>query len=285
MKYWHQDNYSTREPEPTVTIGLSLGATRDLAFHHVETGQEFRATQRNGDVFAFDKPFNSCFKHSVPPARRQAPGMRMSLIVWASDECATAHVDRKWPSSHGMPEAIHRRVDWSDWTLPDSNLLMSSRHRGVWEPCGNSHHVETAGTTHFVSHPTRGCLVPGSATAVWAWRPATWRRCSAQRSCAGVQSRSRHRSIVAFSPRCCLLAGGLAATRSPCCPPRPVLQCGWGPRCGVARAGVRQQAAGRPPLRQSGRPPRHRPSLRVVAGTARAWAVMPPPLGDLLGLR
>jgi len=45
MKYWHQDDYSSREPSPCVTMGLSLGEARDLAFHHVETGQEVRVPQ------------------------------------------------------------------------------------------------------------------------------------------------------------------------------------------------------------------------------------------------
>merc|ERR1740138_1953206 len=78
-KAFHFDNYFDRSPLPTLTLGLSLGQTRDLAFRHEATGQIIRVPQRNGDIFAFDEPFNLHFKHGVPPmSRSQAPGHRIS---------------------------------------------------------------------------------------------------------------------------------------------------------------------------------------------------------------
>merc|ERR1719379_607224 len=42
MKSWHHDNYQDRTPRPTVTIGVSLGQARELAFQHAVTRQEYR---------------------------------------------------------------------------------------------------------------------------------------------------------------------------------------------------------------------------------------------------
>lgn len=82
-KSWHHDNYRDRSPRPTVTIGLSLGEPRELVFEHAPSGRQFRVLQNNGDVFAFDQPFNKYFRHAVPPARGQEAGLRVSVILWA----------------------------------------------------------------------------------------------------------------------------------------------------------------------------------------------------------
>ena len=44
--------------------------------------------QENGDIFAFDEPFNNFFKHSVPPASPQV-GRRISIILFVNEPLAT----------------------------------------------------------------------------------------------------------------------------------------------------------------------------------------------------
>eukprot|EP00972_Heterocapsa_arctica_P032316 4764087-Heterocapsa_arctica.AAC.1 len=55
MKSWHHDNYQDRTPRPTVTIGVSLGQARELAFRDELNQKEYRVLQENGDIFAFDE--------------------------------------------------------------------------------------------------------------------------------------------------------------------------------------------------------------------------------------
>eukprot|EP00392_Amoebophrya_sp_AT5.2_P004530 g4538.t1 len=64
-----------------VTIGVSFGATRSLAFKHLKTGREFSFEQHDGDLFAFTTPVNSTFQHSIP-LERQVTDPRISLIFW-----------------------------------------------------------------------------------------------------------------------------------------------------------------------------------------------------------
>lgn len=66
-----------------VTIGVSLGGVRNLVFHHLKSGAEFRFPQYDGDLFAFTTPVNSTFQHGilkerVPPQE----GARISVIFW-----------------------------------------------------------------------------------------------------------------------------------------------------------------------------------------------------------
>lgn len=110
MKSWHHDNYQDRTPRPTVTIGLSLGSERDLAFQDKDTGKELRVMQGNGDVFAFDEPFNRRFKHSVPPSTCSS-ALRLSVILWA---CEEASVPRMVRANPGAPKI---EVTWADWDI------------------------------------------------------------------------------------------------------------------------------------------------------------------------
>ncbi|CAE8662717.1 unnamed protein product, partial [Polarella glacialis] len=114
MKSMHHDNYQDRTPRPTVTIGISLGQARELAFQNASTNREHLVPQENGDVFAFDEPFNNLFKHGVPAARPgTAPGKRISVILWA---CEQEHVPRALRAKNpGMREVIPLEVDWDAW--------------------------------------------------------------------------------------------------------------------------------------------------------------------------
>jgi hypothetical protein len=64
------------------TVGVSLGAERELVFKHVASGQQFSFPQKNGDLFAFDSSVNKQFQHGVPHARERSVGPRFSLIAW-----------------------------------------------------------------------------------------------------------------------------------------------------------------------------------------------------------
>eukprot|EP00435_Cladocopium_sp_Y103_P014370 s587_g3.t1 len=91
---YHRDNYkadgnrmaqnganTTDAAAHEVTVGVSLGDSRELRFKHLETGLEFAFPQSNGDVFAFTEPVNSAFQHGVPRGTRRC-GPRISVILW-----------------------------------------------------------------------------------------------------------------------------------------------------------------------------------------------------------
>lgn len=122
-KSWHHDNYRDRLPRPTVTIGLSLGAPRELLFEHAPSGRQFRVMQYNGDVFAFDQPFNRYFRHSVPPAPRGLDaGLRLSVILWAVEGQGIAIP----AMTRGGLGALPQQVRWDNWDL-EAGIWSSSR--------------------------------------------------------------------------------------------------------------------------------------------------------------
>eukprot|EP00401_Gymnodinium_catenatum_P040764 CAMPEP_0117539354 /NCGR_PEP_ID=MMETSP0784-20121206/42942_1 /TAXON_ID=39447 /ORGANISM="" /LENGTH=412 /DNA_ID=CAMNT_0005335979 /DNA_START=87 /DNA_END=1323 /DNA_ORIENTATION=+ len=125
-KAMHYDNYYDRRPRPTVTLGLSLGETRDLAFRHGPTGQVIRVAQKNGDIFAFDEPFNKYFMHGVPPAQRARDGgVRLSVIVWATDRPVLQGVART-----NLPAHVPQHVSWMGWDLRNiSNEAIVRTHQ------------------------------------------------------------------------------------------------------------------------------------------------------------
>jgi hypothetical protein len=127
MKSWHHDNYQDRNPRPTVTIGLSLGQTRDLGFQQADTGAIFRVPQQNGDIFAFDEPFNRKFKHSVLPEPDDSPGKRISVIVWANEQEQALCLERF--KNPGTDPAVAQFVDWAAWEAQGIPLSKGARRR------------------------------------------------------------------------------------------------------------------------------------------------------------
>eukprot|EP00927_Polykrikos_kofoidii_P087224 TRINITY_DN9994_c0_g1_i1.p1 TRINITY_DN9994_c0_g1~~TRINITY_DN9994_c0_g1_i1.p1 ORF type:complete len:312 (-),score=42.83 TRINITY_DN9994_c0_g1_i1:419-1354(-) len=126
-KNWHYDNYWDRSPTPTVTLGVSLGDARDIAFRHVESGKIINVKSENGDVVAFDQQFNSRFMHGIPlphepanskPSAGESSGLRLSVIVWANRVAPTPSMTmtRKW--TPGWREGVPLTVSWKDWGLP-----------------------------------------------------------------------------------------------------------------------------------------------------------------------
>lgn len=82
-KPFHHDShaYGAKGQREDITIGLSLGATRGLAFLHEPSKKTFNFPQLNGDVFAFTSEVNNRFMHGVPKGPIDC-GERFSIIVW-----------------------------------------------------------------------------------------------------------------------------------------------------------------------------------------------------------
>jgi len=84
FKPLHADRGRDENGVPQVTVGLSLGATRELCFSHYRTGLTTTFPQCNGDVFTFTPELNKIFQHGVPKQRKVDDNPRMSLILWGS---------------------------------------------------------------------------------------------------------------------------------------------------------------------------------------------------------
>jgi hypothetical protein len=86
-KPFHHDSHAySNGIKEDITIGLSLGASRNLAFKHVESGNYFNFPQNNGDVFCFDHLTNQKFMHSIPRQKSELLNIdsqiRISIIIW-----------------------------------------------------------------------------------------------------------------------------------------------------------------------------------------------------------
>lgn len=81
-KPFHHDShaYGGKNLREDFTIGVSVGASRELAFLH-PSGHTFNFPQKNGDVFAFTTLANQKFQHGVPKTKMKS-GPRFSVIVW-----------------------------------------------------------------------------------------------------------------------------------------------------------------------------------------------------------
>jgi len=81
-KTYHRDSHKIVDGErEDITIGISLGASRELSFLHMTSNNKFSFPQNNGDLFAFTDIVNASFKHGVPRAKRNI-GERFSIIIW-----------------------------------------------------------------------------------------------------------------------------------------------------------------------------------------------------------
>lgn len=82
-KPFHHDShaYGSSGEKEDFTMGASFGASRKLAFLHVDSKKQFDFPQNNGDVFAFTSEANRLFQHGVPKSNVQH-GPRFSIIAW-----------------------------------------------------------------------------------------------------------------------------------------------------------------------------------------------------------
>ncbi|CAK9081476.1 Fe2OG dioxygenase domain-containing protein, partial [Durusdinium trenchii] len=114
MKSMHHDNYQDRHPRATATIGISLGQGRHFAFQNPVNHEEHQVVTENGDIFAFDEPFNNLFKHAVPPETPgTAPGKRIAVIIWANEQDMVPRMVRE--KNPGMRDIVPLKVDWESW--------------------------------------------------------------------------------------------------------------------------------------------------------------------------
>lgn len=100
-KPFHHDSAAfnpQRAKQQNFTVGLSLGATRELAFLHAKSGTKIYFPQTNGSLFAFGRDVNIHWKHAVnalsaddkvrehahgqPLCDADVPVGRISIILW-----------------------------------------------------------------------------------------------------------------------------------------------------------------------------------------------------------
>mgnify|MGYP005648106845 FL=1 len=67
-----------------LTIGISFGATRDIAFQHAQDKSVVSFPMPNGSVYAFGNDVNSIWKHGIPqlPEELKSDEGRISIIAW-----------------------------------------------------------------------------------------------------------------------------------------------------------------------------------------------------------
>lgn len=83
-KPFHHDSHAfTNGLKEDITIGLSLGGTRNLCFKHVESGRIFNFPMNNGDIFCFDHLTNKKFMHGISKLKNtNIDNRRLSIILW-----------------------------------------------------------------------------------------------------------------------------------------------------------------------------------------------------------
>ena len=86
-KPFHHDSAAfnaQRARNQNITVGVSFGATRELAFLSAKTGEKIYFPQSNGMLFAFGRDVNIKWKHAVnalPQEEHDGKG-RISIILW-----------------------------------------------------------------------------------------------------------------------------------------------------------------------------------------------------------
>lgn len=116
------------------TMGLSLGASRELVFLHPASKQTFSFPQQNGDVFAFTDVANEAFQHGVP-RKRGCKQLRVSIIAWGT-RSSSASVELKPVTStsdaldSNVP-TIEQLIDSKSLNAPAASKPIIKRRRGV----------------------------------------------------------------------------------------------------------------------------------------------------------
>jgi hypothetical protein len=86
-KPFHHDAAAVKEHIAKVqnfTVGISLGATREIAFENAKTKSTVSFVLPNGSAYAFSKDININWKHGIPqipPEKKNNEG-RISIIAW-----------------------------------------------------------------------------------------------------------------------------------------------------------------------------------------------------------
>ena len=86
-KPFHHDSAAfnpERAKNQNITVGVSFGRTRELAFLNAKTGERIYFPQTNGMLFSFGRDVNINWKHGVnalPDDEQDGKG-RISIILW-----------------------------------------------------------------------------------------------------------------------------------------------------------------------------------------------------------
>jgi len=86
-KPFHHDAAAVKEHIAKVqnfTVGISLGATREIAFENAKTKSTVSFVLPNGSAYAFSKDINVNWKHGIPqiPPEKKNDKGRISIIAW-----------------------------------------------------------------------------------------------------------------------------------------------------------------------------------------------------------
>jgi hypothetical protein len=86
-KPYHHDAAAVKEhiaENQNFTVGISFGATRDIAFEHAKNKTRIYIPLENCTAYAFSKNINVDWKHGVPkiPPEKKFSKARISIIAW-----------------------------------------------------------------------------------------------------------------------------------------------------------------------------------------------------------
>jgi len=89
-KPFHHDQFAYVDREENmkdknITLGVSFGATRELAFLNVKSGEKIYIPQTNGMLISFGRDVNIRWKHGInalPEEQHDGKG-RISVILWS----------------------------------------------------------------------------------------------------------------------------------------------------------------------------------------------------------
>jgi hypothetical protein len=84
-KPYHHDAAAVKEDKArtqNITVGVSFGATRDVAFQHAKTRTTVFIPLKDGYVYTFGKDVNIEWRHGIPQVKEFNEKGRISIIAW-----------------------------------------------------------------------------------------------------------------------------------------------------------------------------------------------------------
>ena len=113
-KPFHHDSAAFnphRAKNQNITVGVSFGEERELAFRHVAGGHLAYFPQTNGMAFSFGRDVNIRFKHGVNavPPEKQLGGGRISIVMWG--QCEDTFEEEDSPAMLGEAEGHGPRAN------------------------------------------------------------------------------------------------------------------------------------------------------------------------------
>jgi hypothetical protein len=98
LQPFHHDSAAfnaQRAENQNITVGISFGSTRELAFLHAGNGSKVYFPQTNGMLFAFGRDVNIRWKHGINalPIEQQDGKGRISIILWGQAPLAADEPD------------------------------------------------------------------------------------------------------------------------------------------------------------------------------------------------